>query len=107
MMGCHLVKWIDLNHKERNLKSSRTLKINCRQLINTSSIKLPSFSFYHWYKDFRWANEVKEDEGLPAFAPIKKSYWFGHQAHLGPIMCCESKEKDGRYQYSAISSITV
>ncbi|KAG0487869.1 hypothetical protein HPP92_006680 [Vanilla planifolia] len=37
----------------------------------------------HWYKDFRWSNEVKDEEGLPAFALINKATGLAIKHSLG------------------------
>lgn len=38
----------------------------------------------HWYKDFRWGNEVKDEEGLPAFALINKATGLAIKHSIGP-----------------------
>ncbi|KAI0531380.1 hypothetical protein KFK09_000934 [Dendrobium nobile] len=38
----------------------------------------------HWYKDFRWGNEVKDEEELPAFALINKATGLAIKHSLGP-----------------------
>ncbi|KAL0929065.1 hypothetical protein M5K25_001005 [Dendrobium thyrsiflorum] len=38
----------------------------------------------HWYKDFRWGNEVKDEEELPAFALINKANGLAIKHSLGP-----------------------
>ncbi|PKU83551.1 hypothetical protein MA16_Dca008238 [Dendrobium catenatum] len=39
--------------------------------------------FQHWYKDFRWGNEVKDEEGLPGFALINKATGLAIKHSLG------------------------
>ncbi|KAK8959806.1 hypothetical protein KSP40_PGU010384 [Platanthera guangdongensis] len=38
----------------------------------------------HWYKDFRWGTEVKDEEGLPAFALINKATGLTIKHSHGP-----------------------
>ncbi|KAI0531377.1 hypothetical protein KFK09_000931 [Dendrobium nobile] len=38
----------------------------------------------HWYKDFRWANQVKDEEGLPGFALVNKVTGLAIKHSLGP-----------------------
>ncbi|PKU83549.1 hypothetical protein MA16_Dca008236 [Dendrobium catenatum] len=44
----------------------------------------PRDEFQHWYKDFRWGNEVKDEEELPAFALINKATGLAIKHSLGP-----------------------
>ncbi|KAL0929063.1 hypothetical protein M5K25_001003 [Dendrobium thyrsiflorum] len=56
----------------------------------------------HWYRDFRWESEMKDEEVRPAFPLMNKA------AEMEGINTLPSVPlQDGRYQYSAISSITV
>ncbi|KAK8957131.1 hypothetical protein KSP39_PZI001331 [Platanthera zijinensis] len=43
----------------------------------------PRDEFQHWYKDFRWGTEVKDQEGLPAFALVNKATGLAIKHSLG------------------------
>ena len=44
----------------------------------------PRDEFQHWYKDFRWGSQVKDEEGLPAFALVNKATGLAIKHSLGP-----------------------
>ncbi|KAK8928977.1 hypothetical protein KSP39_PZI017615 [Platanthera zijinensis] len=44
----------------------------------------PRDELQHWYKDFRWATQVKDDENLPGFALINKATGLAIKHSLGP-----------------------
>ncbi|KAH0466345.1 hypothetical protein IEQ34_006448 [Dendrobium chrysotoxum] len=48
------------------------------------SLKFHVARLNHWYKDFRWGSQVKDEEGLPAFALVNKATGLAIKHSLGP-----------------------
>ncbi|KAI0531379.1 hypothetical protein KFK09_000933 [Dendrobium nobile] len=66
-----------------NTTGTSLLRLRHTRWRSRTPTPIPTPNATHWYKDFRWGNEVKDEEGLPGFALINKATGLAIKHSLG------------------------